>query len=96
MANITAIKPLVDFKLRLTYDDGVEGVVDLSYLKERGVFKIWNQPGLFEKVYIGKSGQISWSDEIDLCPDALYLKIIGKKPEEVFENLKLNQEHAHA
>ena len=91
MQNVVFVKPLLDFKLRLTYDDGVEGVADLSHLAGRGVFSLWNKPGEFEKVYIGESGQIAWSDEIDLCPDALYLRITGKKPEDIFPNLRANK-----
>lgn len=88
MPNLIAIKPLLDFKLRLTYDDGVEGIADLSHLVGKGVFNIWNKPGVFEKVYIGEAGQVSWSDDIDLCPDALYMKITGKTPGQMFPNLQ--------
>ncbi|MCI0708508.1 MAG: DUF2442 domain-containing protein [Ignavibacteriae bacterium] len=45
-------------------------------------------PKNFEKVYIGESGQISWSDELDIDSDSLYLDITGKKPEDIFSSLK--------
>jgi hypothetical protein len=61
--------------------------VDLSHLVGKGVFALWNNYHAFQQVYIGSSGQIAWSDEIDLCPDAVYLKITGKNPEEVFPGL---------
>ena len=38
--------------------------------------------------FIGEHGQVAWSDEIDLCPDALYLRLTDKAPEEVFPNLR--------
>ena len=95
--NVTSVQPLIDFKLKLKYDDDVEGIVDLSRLAGKGVFSIWNETGAFEKVFIGDSGQISWSDEIELCPDSLYLKMTGKTPAELFTNLQSNQrELAHA
>ncbi len=97
MANVISIQPLLDFKLRLAYDDGIEGVADLSHLTGRGIFSIWNEPGVFEQAYIGQSGQIAWSDEIDLCPDALYLKITGKTSAEFSNNFKSSEpEHIHA
>ena len=42
----------------------------------------------FDQVHIGPGGSIAWDDEIDLCPDTLYMEISGKRPEEVFPNLK--------
>ena len=82
------VKPLPDFRLYLRYEDGIEGEVDLSHLAGKGVFALWNDPGAFEKVSIGPSGAICWNDEVDLCPDALYLEITGKSPEDVFPSLK--------
>ena len=61
--------------------------MDLSHLAGKGVFSIWNDPNAFESVRIGPSGEIMWSDEVDLCPDSLYMEIAGKSPEEVFPNL---------
>ena len=61
--------------------------MDLSHLVGKGVFSLRNNPLAFEQVSIGNSGEIRWSDEIDLCPDALYMEITGKSPEEVFPGL---------
>ena len=85
-----SVKALPGFKLHLRYRDGVEGEVDLSPLVGKGVFALWNDPSAFENVSIGESGEIRWSDQVDLCPDALYLQITGKSPEEVFPSLKAN------
>jgi hypothetical protein len=86
--------PLPSYKLRLRYVDGVEGDVDLSHLVGQGVFSLWNEPGAFERVEIGPHGAIRWSDEVELCPDALYLEITAKSPEEVFPNLRRAPLHA--
>lgn len=83
-----AVKALPAFKLWLRYPDGVEGEVDLSHLAGRGIFKIWDDYVVFERVDIGEHGEITWTAEVGLCPDALYLKLTGKRPEEVFPNLK--------
>ena len=82
------VKPLPGYKLRLRYSDGVEGVVDLSHLAGKGVFAVWDRAGAFEDVSIGTGGEIRWGDAVDLCPDALYMQLTGKSPEEVFPNLK--------
>ncbi len=81
------VKALPDYRLYVRYDNGVEGEVDLSHLVGKGVFAAWNDPGNFQKVSIGSSGEIRWNDQIDLCPDSIYMRISGKSPEEVFPNL---------
>lgn len=88
------VTPLRGYKIRIRYADGVEGDVDLAHLVGKGVFSLWNDPNAFENVWIGPSGEIKWSDEIDLCPDALYMEITGKAPEEVFPNLLKAQVNA--
>jgi len=91
MHKIISVKSLKNYILWLEYADGTTGEVDLSHLAGKGVFKLWNNYENFEKVYIGESGQVAWSDEIDLCPDSLYMKITEKSADELFkeENLEL-------
>lgn len=84
MVKIKEVKPLDNFKIQINYEDGVEGIVDLSYLAGKGVFSFWNEPGNFNKVHIDKeSGAVAWNKEIDICPDSLYMKLTGKKLEEI-------------
>jgi hypothetical protein len=82
------VRALTDYKLWLRYSDGSEGEVDLAEFVGKGVFKLWDDYSTFEKVYIGEHGQVAWNDEIDMCPDALYLRLTGKTPEEIFPNLR--------
>ena len=82
------VKALPNYRIWVKYADGVQGEVDLSHLAGKGVFKLWNNYSAFERVYIGSSGQIAWSDEIDICPDSIYMEITGKSPEELFTNLR--------
>jgi len=76
------------YRLWLRYDDGAEGEIDLSGLVGRGVFAAWQDLDVFRDVEIGELGELVWGDSIDLCPDALYLELTGKKPEELFPRLK--------
>ncbi len=78
------VKALADHRIWLRFDDGAEGEIDLSDLAGRGVFAAWNNPKLFESVQIASHGAIAWGAEIDLCPDAMYMRLTGKSPEEVF------------
>ena len=88
MLKAVRVRALENFRIWIRYADGVEGEVDLSHLAEKGVFKAWRSPGIFGKVRLGSSGEIEWPGVGDLCPDALYLRITGKKAEEVFPNLE--------
>jgi hypothetical protein len=91
---ITSAKALSGFRLQLCFDDGVAGIVDLSDFAGHGVFQAWQVPGVFEQVKISAEGAVEWPGEIDLCPDALYLRMTGKKPEDVFPALQSRLSHA--
>ena len=88
MRKITDVRALDGYRLDLTFKDGTRGTVDVSDLAGRGVFALWNDYDEFRKVKIGDTGELIWSDRIDLCPDSLYLRVTGKKPEDIFPRLK--------
>lgn len=90
----TEVNAVPDYKIWVKFSDGVEGEVDLSYLVGKGIFKKWENRRFFEKVHIGQRGDIIWDDTIDLCPDAIYLKVTGKSPEELFPSLKMEKADA--
>lgn len=94
MRKIKEVKALGQYRLDLVFDDGLRGTVDLSDLVGKGVFAVWRDQGAFEQVEIGSSGELVWSDQVDLCPDALYLKATGKRPEDVFPALRGEATHA--
>lgn len=88
------VKVLQEYRLELEFDDGVCGSVDLSDLVGRGIFAPWRDHRTFEQVQVGSSGKLVWGDQIDLCPDSLYLKVTGKKPEDIFPALRREPAHA--
>lgn len=80
MVNPVEVKALSKYKIQVKYTDGIEGIIDLSDLKGKGIFKIWEKPGEFEKVHVDKqSGAIAWNEDIDICPHAIYLELKAKK-----------------
>lgn len=94
MRKICKVRVLPGYRLDLEFDDGVSGKVDLSEKVGQGVFALWRDPLAFERVRIGSSGELVWDDRIDLCPNALYLKVTGKKPEDLFPALRDQTTHA--
>jgi hypothetical protein len=88
VARPTLARAAPGYRLFLRYDDGTEGEVDLSSLVGRGVFKAWQDVAFFQSVKLGPYGEIMWGDQIDLCPDAMYLRLTRRTPEQVFPALK--------
>ncbi len=82
MVQITNVKPLSNYMLDLTFDDGVTGKVDLSHLADKPVFKIWQDYQVFQSVYISKeTGALTWNDEVDIDTFNLYCEITKINPE---------------
>ena len=81
------VRVLDGYRLWLRYTDGAEGEVDLRHLAGQGVFKVWQSRDAFAAVRIGASGALEWPGDVDLCPDAVYLRLTGSTPEELFPRL---------
>ena len=95
MKEITSVEALPNYRLKLRYNDGVEGVVDLSNELGKEIFAPWKNPKVFAAVKIERGGRaLVWSEELDLCADALWLEVTGKKPEDLFSALKNEPTHA--
>jgi hypothetical protein len=93
-AKILEARLLDGYKIWLKFDDGITGEVDFLHLAGKGVFDFWNDCENFKKVSIENGRSLGWSDEIDLDADSLYMKLTGKKPEDLFPALK--EESAYA
>ena len=91
---ITEARAVDRFHVFLRFDDGVSGTVDLSHLAGRGVFSAWLEDGAFERLSISAAGALQWPGDLDLCPDSLYLQLLGKSAAEVFPALQNSLTHA--
>ena len=87
MKKAVQANPLDGFRLWLKYEDGIEGIVDLSDLAGRGVFEAWSEREVFDAVTVNESGAVLWPGELDLCADALYIRLTGRQAEEIFPRL---------
>ncbi len=94
MRRVKHVQVLDGFRLSLAFDDGRTGTVDLSHLAGKGVFTMWLDRKAFESVGIGPSGELVWADQIDLCPDALYLKATGQAVAALFPAVQTEPAHA--
>ena len=78
MIRPTSIQALPGYRLQVGYADGTEGTLDLAADVGRGVFAPLADEAFFRTVHIGRFGQIAWSEDIEICPDAAYEEITGK------------------
>lgn len=94
MIRPTEVEPRGGYRIWLRYSDSTAGEVDLSHLAGRGVFNAWNDRACFEAVYIAPAGGIAWGEDLELCPDALYMSLTGKPIEDVMSSTRLLIENA--
>ena len=95
----TMIRPIAvetrgGYRIWLRYSDGVAGEIDLSHLTGRGVFAAWDDRTFFEAVRLEDHGAVAWGEELELCPDALYMQLVGKSVAEVMPRIRIPVENA--
>ena len=83
MIRPTDVEAREGYRIWLRYSDGVAGEIDLSHLAGKGIFSAWNEPGRFEEVHIAEHRAIAWNDDMELCPDTLYMQLTGKSLDEL-------------
>jgi len=88
MIRPTEVEPREGYRIWLQYSDGSAGEVDLSHLAGRGVFEAWKDRAFFATAHLSEGGAIAWGEDIELCPDALYMQLTGKSVEEVMSGAR--------
>jgi hypothetical protein len=80
LQDVTYVECLADYQLSLRFEDGLEGVIDVSELVSfTGVFAPLQDPGYFAQVRVDvEIGTICWPNGADLDPDVLYAAITGE------------------
>lgn len=74
---VVGIETLLALRLRVTFADGLSGLVDISGLVKSpnaGVFAALADPDLFAQARI-EYGAVTWPGNLDLAPDAMHSEI---------------------
>ena len=72
LVRVRAVEPLDGFKVRLTFEDGVQKELDLAIYLRGPIFDpIRDDPAVFRSVRI-EGGTIAWDNGADVDPDVLY------------------------
>jgi len=72
MFKLLKVLPLDGYRVEVCFDDGVNGVVDLSPRLFGPVFEVLKDQTLFMKASVDEFGAVCWPNGADLAPDALH------------------------
>lgn len=80
MVAVTAVEPLADYTLRVTFDDGSERVVDLTDDLWGPMGEPLRDPAYFRQVRVdAELRTVVWPNGFDLDPDVLH----GRRPHDL-------------
>jgi hypothetical protein len=81
LVHVTGVQYLGDHRLRLRFEDGASGELDLSREEWKGVFAPLADPDYFKKVELDEElGTIVWPNGADIAPETLY-RLVTEQPE---------------
>jgi len=74
---LSALSVLPEWQLAVTFNDGLNGIVDVSVLvhgSDAGVFEALRDPAFFAQAYLD-CGAVTWPNGADLAPDGMHEEI---------------------
>lgn len=75
MHRVIQVETLTGYRLRLTFDDGTQGVVSLGDRLFGPMFEPLKDPDFFAQASVDDFGAVYWPNQADLAPDALYWRV---------------------
>jgi len=78
---VKTVKPLPDFQLLLTFDNGEQRVFSVEPYLDRGRFNELRDVALFGSVHVSFD-TVEWANGLDLCPETLYTESVPVQPEQ--------------
>jgi Protein of unknown function (DUF2442) len=77
LVHVTSVEVVGDHCLRLRFEDGAEGDVDLADWRWSGVFKALADPSYFRQVRLDEDlGTIVWPNGADIAPETLHAWVV--------------------
>ncbi len=80
LKDVLEVRPLERYRLFVRFEDGVQGVIDVSDLvRFEGIFAPLKDPDEFRQVSVNPElGVVCWPNGADLDPDVLYAHLTGR------------------
>jgi hypothetical protein len=83
MLEVVNAKYVADYKIRIRFNTGEEGIVDLSEALWGPVFEPLKNPEVFRRLEVSDVlHTICWENDADFAPEFLYDKMIEQKEQE--------------
>ena len=82
MVRIETAQPLTGYRLKVRFNDGLEGIYPVEPARRGGVFLKLLEAKTFNAVTINPDfGCVEWPGGIDLCPDTMHQAMSGSAAE---------------
>ena len=82
MVRIETAQPLPGYRLKIRFNDGLEGIYPVEPEQRGGVFLKLLEAKIFNAVTINPDfGCVEWPGGIDLCPDTMHQAMSGSAAE---------------
>jgi hypothetical protein len=77
------VTPKPGYKLKVAFDDGLVGEIDLSDFIKEGIFALLQNEEEFAKVYFTDYA-VAWNDDLEIDLLAIYVELAAKSPDKLF------------
>lgn len=77
MVRVKSVKPEDGYRLRVEFEDGAEGTIELSAELWGPMFEPLKDVGLFRQVFVDEYGVICWPNGADLAPEVVHVDILA-------------------
>jgi hypothetical protein len=95
LKDVVSVQPLDAYRLHLCFEDGIEGVIDVSELIPfSGIFSPLADLNYFATVRVNPEfGTIVWDNGADLDPDVLYSIVANQPIPDYTQPVEANREY---
>jgi hypothetical protein len=87
MIRIIAAEPLLQYRLKVTFNDGLSGVFPVEPERRGGVFLKLLDARVFNAVAVNPDfGCVEWPGGVDLCPDTMHQAVAVAESQAAFDS----------
>jgi hypothetical protein len=80
--HVTAVRYLHDYQVEVVFNNGRQGIADLSSALKGPVFEPLKRPAEFAKLALDKELEtVAWPNGADLAPEFIYFQAFRHDPE---------------
>jgi hypothetical protein len=77
MIRIIEAVPLEGYRLKVRFNDGVEGTYSVEPERRGGVFRKLQEPSVFNAVRVNPDfGCVEWPGGVDICPTSMHEEML--------------------